>query len=608
MAALTPSPEEVFPPVLPTGNDYLSLPHVDPATGAIPDLYVVSDRAAGLVGLRGARGGPLLRVVARDAAGGVVPFAPERAGREDDWIPVLGGRAGRLPMTVRIVAPPRERGCVLIVETEAGCEVGVEAHWGETVLAVFRTRPLPVRPQMRWDAWTSSVCGEALGPLPVVGWAVAAEEAPDPSAVPPEPDGGRAALFRRAGRDGRAAFLIAVGAEEDSARTTVVHLRRLGAAGLVAETKRWLRQRRVRLPDRTLAERANLNLLFNRFFATGVAIDTERPRALTSRSPRYYVSGAFWARDALLWSLPGLLVLDQEWAVAVLREVLRSTWPQGAEHALYLHGAHLYPGFELDQLCAYPLAVHQVETAVRGALRGDAGAEAMLRQFPDLLARHFDEAAGLYRTFLDPSDDPPPHPFLTYDNVLAWRALQVCAAAAPGKNRRGWRAGIEKRARALRTAIRRRCIAPGPFGAMYAWATDGRGGHVLYDNPGGSLLQFPALGFCRASDRIWRNTLRWVYSAENAFFVEGPCGGPGNRHAPNPWPLAACHQILSGQRAQGEDFLRRAEMDGGIACETVDAQTGRVRTGGAFATFAGYVGAALTRAGKPRPIRPWKPR
>ncbi len=48
-------------------------------------------------------------------------------------------------------------------------------------------------------------------------------------------------------------------------------------------------------------------------------------------------------------------------------------------------------------------------------------------------------------------------------------------------------------------------------------------------------------------------------------------------------------------RTEGLQWLREAELDGGVACETVDAGTGRVKTGGAFATFAGLLAAGLAR-------------
>ena len=49
----------------------------------------------------------------------------------------------------------------------------------------------------------------------------------------------------------------------------------------------------------------NRNFLFTALYAWGRTIDTEQFVGVTSRSPRYYVSAAYWDRDAMLWSFPG---------------------------------------------------------------------------------------------------------------------------------------------------------------------------------------------------------------------------------------------------------------------------------------------------------------
>ena len=35
---------------------------------------------------------------------------------------------------------------------------------------------------------------------------------------------------------------------------------------------------------------------------------------MTSRSPRYYVSAAYWDRDSLLWAFPAILTVDAAYA------------------------------------------------------------------------------------------------------------------------------------------------------------------------------------------------------------------------------------------------------------------------------------------------------
>ncbi len=80
---------------------------------------------------------------------------------------------------------------------------------------------------------------------------------------------------------------------------------------------------------------------------------------VTSRSPRYYVSVVFWSRDAFLWSFPGVLLLDAERAREQVLAGFGRYLRNAAEHSLYIDGTMLYPGFELDELCAPLLALEQ---------------------------------------------------------------------------------------------------------------------------------------------------------------------------------------------------------------------------------------------------------
>lgn len=66
-------------------------------------------------------------------------------------------------------------------------------------------------------------------------------------------------------------------------------------------------------------------------------------------------------------------------------------------------------------------------------------------------ARHPDTA--LYETFLQPTDDEIVHPYLTYDNVLVWRALQLLADWRPAQ-----RGSLLAEADAVRAAIFTHCV------------------------------------------------------------------------------------------------------------------------------------------------------
>lgn len=50
-------------------------------------------------------------------------------------------------------------------------------------------------------------------------------------------------------------------------------------------------------------------------------MDTEEFVLVTSRSPRYYVSAAYWDRDSLLWSFPSILIADPKYAKEMIEYV-----------------------------------------------------------------------------------------------------------------------------------------------------------------------------------------------------------------------------------------------------------------------------------------------
>ena len=85
-------------------------------------------------------------------------------------------------------------------------------------------------------------------------------------------------------------------------------------------------------------------MFFCLFYSTGLTLDTEERVLVTSRSPRYYVSAAYWDRDSLLWSFPTLLDADHELA----REALLYAFGRQARnigtHSRYIDGTVLEPG------------------------------------------------------------------------------------------------------------------------------------------------------------------------------------------------------------------------------------------------------------------------
>lgn len=101
----------------------------------------------------------------------------------------------------------------------------------------------------------------------------------------------------------------------------------------------------------------NENLFFSFFFASGRTLDTEELCLMTSRSPRYYVSAAYWDRDSLLWSFPAIVLTDAAYAREILMHVFTRQIRNVGQHSRYIDGTLLEPGFELDELCAPVLAL-----------------------------------------------------------------------------------------------------------------------------------------------------------------------------------------------------------------------------------------------------------
>ena len=112
-----------------------------------------------------------------------------------------------------------------------------------------------------------------------------------------------------------------------------------------------------------------------------------------------------------------------------------------------------------------------------------------------------------------------------------------------------------------------------------------------------TLLLLPYLGFCALDDPAYQNTVRQIRAPEYPYSFAGCAFAEiGCAHAPHPWMLSVANSLLSGEAERSLDLLRRAVMDNGIVCESIDEHTGRSATGDAFATCAGFVCHALRYA------------
>ncbi|MEW5785026.1 MAG: glycoside hydrolase family 125 protein [Bacillota bacterium] len=600
----TPPPILEHRPFYLTGNEYLSLPQIGPA-GEFHSINALHLGARGLLEFSGGEESPLLAPFLL-VDGRKVNLAEIASWSYNlDWLPRFEGRTAEgLFITGETALPPGRRGgccCITLVNRSRYARrvrAGWQGCWSGFNHIIFNRREIKGERSIVFNEWTKSLILEARSGLPLAALALALDPRMQWLLNEAEPGSFSSALEidLEPDQSTRLTLFFAVNLEGDGAGTTAVDLMRRGAASLIRETAAWLEQHRLTPPQKDLEQVLNRNLFFNYFYALGRALDTDGLVPVTSRSPRYYVSAAFWSRDTLLWSFPGLLLVDTAIARELLLAVFERHLARPGEHAHYINGVVLYPGFELDQLAAYLLALERYELSTGDCSLLD---EARVRRGLEMLVtkadEQYDPLTELYRTFLDPSDDPVPYPFLVYDNALLQRGFAYLGSLqAAGR----WRHDHDFNARseALRKSIYRHGTVKGPCGPMFAWAVDGAGRFQLYDNPPGSLQLLSFYRFCSPQDTIYKNTVAWIRSANNAYFHQN-CAfeEAGSLHCGNPWPLAAANDLLA-LGAGGADFLKEAPMDNGFCCETVDPHSGRVSTGAAFASAAGFLAYALWHA------------
>ncbi len=528
------------------------------------------------------------------------------------WIPTAHLETKGLDMTLTYCAPPSSRAAFLRLtltnHRSAPVEVslGVKASFG----ALDRVTYLPV--ELRGE--------RTVAPAPWVdpaevfsyitsdtdfAWALLhpgskATISTPPTTAAPAVDASKTKTLGP-GETVESIFVLAAGVEEFSAAHNARALReeidRNGADAMIQQTAAWLLQRTRTTSQADLDVLMNRNFLFTELYAWGRTIDTEQLVGVTSRSPRYYVSAAYWDRDAMLWSFPALLDIDTPMAREALEYALTIQLRNTGTHSRFIDGVVLEDGFQLDEAAApiLALAAYEKKTNDTPFLVAHEAALALLR---DRLMSRFDPATGLYSSLQDAQDEFQDLPFITYDNVLVWAALVDLADLDRRLNHLAASQEMAARAKSLHAAILAHCItnsAPNADGPIFASATDGKK-YVLTDIPPGSLFKLPALGFVAESDPTFTRTYRWLRSKNYQFsFADQPYGLPGSYRVPftTAWSIADNLSLAAG-RDQSLKILRASHWDGGIITEGVDPTTARMdKAGRAFATAAGYVAHAI---------------
>jgi hypothetical protein len=595
---------------LATGNEWLALPEIRAVDGALLSFNVLSWRDRGLLEVRGE--GERAAVEPHFAVDGHVVALHDPAWRLlGEWIPEASQTIDGIEYTLTYCAPEGFRAAFLRLtatnhrSSPANVRLGVRSSFGALRRVTYV--PVTLRGERRVGPapWVSP--GEAYSFVTDdtrFSWAIIHPGSSGvigipPASAAPESDATQTQLLVPGARM-EAVYVLSVGNEEFSAahagRALREALDRLGADTLINRTVSWCLARSRTTGREDLDALMNRNLLFTRLYAWGRTLDTEQLVGVTSRSPRYYVSAAYWDRDAMLWSFPGLLDSDPAFAREALTYALTVQRRNTGTHSRFIDGTVLEDGFQLDEAAAPLVALTQY---VRST--GDVGyAREQRAALGDLYSRLMsrqDPKTGLFESMQDAQDEYQKKPFITYDNVLVWRALTDVGALFRKLGENDEASLAAQRADRLRVAIFKYTLTGPADARRFAAATDGTE-YIESDIPPGSLLTLPALGFLTESDPRFAATYDWLHSTAYRYaYADKPYGLPGSYRLPfTPVWTVAAELGLNRGRERALNILLTSRWDNGIATEGVDPATAQPDPAGrAFATAAGQLAHAVCR-------------
>lgn len=582
---------------LPTGNEMISLPKINEFSGAIEDITFLSMQLKGMIELRGKEGEELFRPFIDGVDSSELCWS-----REHYWIPTSSARAESFDYTVQILTPVAERGFIIHMELCAKEPVsftwGLAGCWSETWHYINESKAIDGKIHCYQSGWNNSFVMDYRVGTPLFALAPMCDRECE-SSFRQSSDALRYRISRGEtldkGETGVLNIFWGLGFEEVAAATSAKEMLRRSFEWEYDKTAQWLKKRSHYIKNDKLTKLYNENLFFCIFYSTGRTYDSEELICATSRSPRYYVSAAYWDRDSLLWAFPAILDADKALAREILEYVFTRQRRNIGVHSRYIDGTVLEPGFELDELMAPVIALYSyVSESGDKDILDESYTKAAVKHILSLLKQQKSEKADLYETFLQPTDDERVYPYITYDNALVWRSLTYLAELYPEMAQK-----LIPEAEAVRAAIFDNCVFENDNGKYFGWSVDLEGRHDIYDEPPGSLQLLPYYGFVEEASEIWKSTVAMIRDRSYAYSFAGkPFAEIGCPHAPHPWVLSLCNSLLAGHAQQAWEELERIKMDNGIACESVDEYSGEEVTGAAFATCAGFLCHSMRVAAK----------
>ncbi len=555
-----------------TGNHWLALPCIHPADGAIHAVGMLHRGARAAVEFAGSadfangEGRPLLAPVmeidgvAQDLARGTMAWESASA-----WLPTFTCVLGDIIVRGTIFAPYGRDADVagavyaMAVENRGSAPrrvaLRMEGVLGHRQLRVRTPRPADDMARVTRSA-NDLVLLEGSAQPGLVALALGADG--DAEVVV---EGTAYSLTRRLEVEGgaiaHAAFYLAAGPERDGAEATAAVLRRRGWRALLAGTRDALQQLEQSSGAEQIDRLINRNLLFAYFYGVGRALDDAHYYLVRTRVPWHRAGVTVRDWEALMWTLPAVQLADIGLARELLLRMceLHAYAPGRGVH--YFDGTLFEPGFALEGVAAYPIAVDRYirDTGDDAIVDEPAVGDALYLANDDLRDRR-DSRFSLYSTDVTPSGQPTAHPYTLHANATVAQALEILRRTLDEQTARA----VEDPA-AVRAAIKRNFV-PGrdPKGKLDA-SIDLSGNSSEEDEPSASAYWLPLYETLDRQDSLYRRTVKAVPEDRSSL-------------------VRQIGRLLGPDAASVLQWLRRAPLHGGLAAEVVDDAGAAVGNGG----------------------------
>lgn len=613
---------------LSTGNEYISIPDISALTGGVQSVGFMHKGFRACVELRGGPDVPLLQPVV-EIDGRELPSSHIHYDQVSYWVPRFIIPTPELTATSTVFAPLDRRGfvCVLELENQSSQTIEVRAGWrgcwqSSHIAAGLSRRVSGAKyANISYRSSASTLIAEegndkkALvvefrGNIPLYAMAFVADRNvtcrvcnSEGHCLTERTEEGISATagsplsyelterFAIAPSEKRClAIYVGIGLEELSAAASAQEMRCQGWQRLLANLIGWLDKHALRCDDPLLERLMNINSFYNYFYAQATTLDTEELVLTSARSLESDLCGVYRDRDAMRWSLPAVLQINWAQARKMLIYAFTTQLANVGVYSRFIDGIALEPGLALDQLCA-PLRALQMylETTGDMSILFDRRVQAGVNTIKDIMMVQRNPHTVLFETLLTPSGEVAKYPYMCFPNVLAWRILLDLAALYDRIKDLDRVDEAEALSNRLRAEIQEHFVVPGPMGDMFARSVDLEGNFELGDDPEGSLTLLSYFGFCSSDDGIYRNTVAWINSEHNVLRESA-------REAHRLSIPDLINDLLCSHNPEALDFLRRAELDDGIACNWVETSKGAAVAGYANAACAGFLACGLRRA------------